>query len=196
MNTRSGIALISLFFMLLLATAAYPLEFSADTVMTTQGQKMSGRMFAKNGKFRMEMTKPQEMISISRMDKKVAWSIFPSEKMYMEMPLDPNQVPKTEVRGEIERKQIGSETIDGHPTKKYLVTYKDGNKTSQVHQWMATDINFPVKTAALNNEWVQEFRNIKTGSQPDSLFEVPAGFKKMQMPGMPGGMGMPKMQRR
>lgn len=191
MNKRPGIVLLSFFSLFLLITAAHALEFSADTVMTTQGQKMSGKVFAKDGKFRMEMTKPQEMISISRMDKKVAWSIFPSERMYMEMPLDPNQIPKTEVRGEIERKQVGTETVDGHPAKKYLVTYKEGGKTSQVHQWMATDINFPVKTAAVNNEWVQEFRNVRTGSQPDSLFEVPAGYKKMQIPGMPGGM--PKM---
>lgn len=177
-------------FMVFFAAAASALEFSADTVMTTKGQKMSGKIFSKNDKFRMEMSSPQKMISISRMDKKVAYSIMPDQKMYMEIPLDPASMPKTEekVQGEVERKLLGSETVDGHPTKKYLVTYKSGKQTSQMHQWMATDINFPVKTSAVDNEWVQEFKNIKTGSQPDSLFEVPAGYKKMQIPAMPGGM--------
>ena len=112
------------------------------------------------------------------------------EKMYMEMPIDLSQKPKVEEKfeGEIERKQVGTETIDGHPTKKYLITYKVSNKQDQVYQWMATDINFPVKTAAVDGSWMQEFKNIKMGSQPDSLFEVPAGYQKIQMPQMPGGM--------
>jgi hypothetical protein len=130
------------------------------------------------------------MIMITRMDKKIAWNIMPAQKMYMEMPVDPTNAPKTEIKGEVDRKEVGSETVDGHPTKKYLITYKNGNKTDQVYQWMATDINFPVKTADLKNKWIQEFKNIKIGSQPDSLFEPPAGYHKMEMPAMPGGMKM------
>ena len=129
-------------------------------------------------------------IMISRWDKKIAWSIVPARKMYMEMPLDLKNAPKTEIKGEVERKEVGSEHIDGHPTKKYLVTYKNGDRTEQVYQWMATDINFPVKTADLKNKWIQEFKNIKLGSQPDSLFEPPAGYQKFQMPTMPVGMPM------
>ena len=45
----------------------------------------------------------------------------------------------------------------------------------------------PVKTAALDNSWEMEFKNIRTGSQPESLFEVPAGYKKLST-------GMPSMQ--
>jgi hypothetical protein len=36
-----------------------------------------------------------------------------------------------------------------------------------------------------------EYRNIKEGGVADSLFQVPAGYTKMEMPGMPGmGKGM------
>jgi len=167
------------------------IEFSADSITTQKnGEKMTGKIYFKPDRFRMEMKVHEDMVVITRMDKKVAWNIMPKEKMYMEMPFDLKNKPKVDEKfeGEIERKQVGAETIDGHPTKKYLITYKIGNKTDQVYQWMATDINFPVKTAAIDGSWSQEFRNIKMGSQPNSLFEVPAGYQKMQMPAMPGGM--------
>jgi hypothetical protein len=187
----SGKAFLSFIFsavLLFIAAEAPAYDFSADTIMTAEGHRMSGKMYSSGDRFRMDVTSPEKMTSITRMDKKVIWNIMPSEKTYMEMPFDPRQAPKTEIKGEIDRKLVGSETVDGHPTKKYLVTYKEGGKTEKVYQWMATDINFPIKTADINNKWVHEFRNVKMGRQPASLFEVPAGYTKMQMPTMPPGM--------
>jgi hypothetical protein len=175
----------------LFAGTVQAVEFSADSITTQKnGEKMTGKVYFKPDRFRMDMKVHEDMVVITRVDKKVAWNIMPKEKIYMEMPFDLINKPKVDekVEGEIERKQVGAETIDGHPTKKYLITYKSGNKTDQVYQWMATDINFPVKTAAIDGSWSQEFRNIKMGPQPNSLFEVPAGYQKMQMPAMPGGM--------
>ncbi|MEK6528115.1 MAG: DUF4412 domain-containing protein [Nitrospirota bacterium] len=173
---------------LFITSSSYAFEYSADTVITASGEKTYGKMYAKPDRFRMEITNPQSVITITRMDKKIVWNIMPSEKMYMEMPFDPKTAPKTEIRGEIDRKLVGSEKIDGHPTEKYLITYKEGAKTEKMYQWWATDINFPIKSADLNNEWVQEYKNIKMGPQPDKLFEAPAGYSKMQMPMMPKGM--------
>jgi len=170
--------------------SSYALEYSADAVITSSGQKMHGKMYASEDRFRMEMTSPQKMITISRMDKNVIWNIMPSQKMYIEMPFDPNTAPKTDIKGEIDRKLLDTETIDGHPTEKYLVTFKNGGQTQKIHQWLATDINFPIKTAAPDNKWVQEYKNIKVGPQPDKLFEVPEGYTKMEMPTMPGGFGI------
>lgn len=172
---------LSMFF----AVNAFAIEFSADTIMTTKQGKMNGKMYFKENKSRMEMQQgKEEMIMIARIDKKVAWNIMPKQKMYMEMPLDMKDRPKVDekVEGEIDRKHIGNETIDGHPAKKYLVTYKSGANKEQMHQWLATDINFPVKSASVDGSWIQEFRNIKMGGISDSLFELPSGYKKFQMP--------------
>jgi len=187
---------LTLFFTVALAlvcyvSTAFAMEFSADTMFTSKGMVSKGKMYAKEKKVRMEMSSPQEMITISRMDKNVAWTIMVSEKMYLEVPFNPNQIPKTEVQGEIDRKLIGSESVNGHPSKKYLVTYTSMGKTVQMYQWMATDINFPVRSADVNGDWTQDFLNVKIGSQPDHLFELPKGYEKMEMPvmpGMPGGM--------
>lgn len=184
------------FFLVLLLTISFSgvasaIEFSADTVTTTKdGHKMAGKMYFKADKFRMDMKTNEDVTMITRIDKKVVWNVMTKQKMYMEMPIDLKNKPKVEEKypGEIERKEVGRETIDGHPTTKYLITYKLDDKKNQVYQWLATDIKFPVKSAAVDGSWMQEFKNIKMGSQPDSLFEVPSGYKKMQMPQMPGGM--------
>ena len=189
MHKKIVSAILAICSILMFAGLSLAFEFSADMVMTAESHKMAGKMFSKGERFRMEMNaQGQHMITITRTDKKVVWNIMPEQKMYMEMPFNPKDAPKTEIKGEVDRKLVGSETIDGHPTQKYLITYKEGANTEKVYQWLATDINFPVKTADLNNKWVQEFKNVKIGSQADSLFEVPAGYMKMQMPSMPFNM--------
>jgi hypothetical protein len=90
------------------------------------------------------------------------------------------------VKGEVSRKEVGSDTVNGHPATKYEVTAKVDDKVMQIYQWWATDINFPVKTAAIDGSWSMEYRDVKIGSQSDSLFEVPAGYKKMSLPRIPG----------
>lgn len=186
---KSSISVAVFVFVLMLFTgSSLAFEFSADTVFTSHGQTMKGRMYGKEDRYRMEVKQPQHIISITRMDKKVVWNIMPSEKMYMEMPYSEEQAPKTEIKGEVERKLLGKEKIDGHPADKYLITYKVGNSTQQVYQWWATDLDFPVKTADIQNRWVQEYRNIRLEKQPDSLFEIPPGYSKFQMPRLPGGM--------
>lgn len=172
-------------FVLLLAGTAFALEFSADTVMTAKGMKTTGKIYFSGEHFRMDMTSPRPMTTITLLDKKVVWSIMPEEKMYMEIPFNPKREPivKDKVQGEVDRKLVGTDEIDGHPAKKYLVTYKNGGEKMQMYQWIATDLNFPVKTEAVDGSWSQEYKNIKTGPQPASLFKVPAGYKKFQMPG-------------
>jgi outer membrane lipoprotein-sorting protein len=184
---------ILLFFLLLAGTAA-AVDFSADMVMTTKDMKSTGTIYFEPNKFRMDMHSPQKMSTITRLDKKVMWSIMPEQRMYMQMPLNLKNSPAVEekMNGEIDRKLVGSENVNGHPTKKYLVTYRSGDRKEQVYQWVATDINFPVRTAAVDGSWSQDYKNIKIGSQPGSLFEVPAGYKKFAMP---AGMNFNMMRR-
>lgn len=189
--------LIVLSMIFLLHGAALATEFSADTLMTYEGsQKITGKIYFKPDMFRMDMKDMEDMTVITRIDRKVMWNIMRREKMYMEMPLDLSNRPKVEEKfeGEIERKEVGKETVNGHPATKYLITYKVDNKKEQVYQWVATDIKFPVKTAAVDGSWTQEFKNIQIGPQQQSLFEVPAGYQKMQMPKMPGGMDFMHMK--
>ncbi len=181
-NTASviGFVLVSAF----LVTAGFALEFSSDLVTTSQGQVHTSRIYMKDKKLRTE-SEMQPGYTIMRGDRNVMWMVMPDQKTYMEMKYDPSKAPKTGERleGEVSRKLIGSERIDGRSTQKYEITYTERGKTDRMHQWVAADINFPVKMAAVDGSWITEYKNISMGPQPDPLFEVPAGYKKVGMPG-------------
>jgi hypothetical protein len=79
--------------------------------------------------------------------------------------------------GEIERKLLGQELVDGKMANKYKIVYSYQGYTSTVLQWMLPGSKIPSKMSAEDGSWVWEYKNIQFGSQPDSLFEVPAGYK-------------------
>jgi hypothetical protein len=166
--------------------SSFAFEMTADMVIKQGPKTQNGTTAIKGEKIRVQM-KGQSEYTIMRGDKKVNWVVIPQEKSYMEMHFDPAKKPRIEekVKGEVSRKLIGSETIDGHPTKKYEVTVKDQGRTDKFYQWIATDLdNFPIKTAALDGTWSTEYKNINK-SAADTLFEVPSGYEKMAIPAMP-----------
>lgn len=168
-------------------------EYSATMVSKSAGQTITMQIYMKPDKFRTD-TKMAGTSTIVRKDLKKVWTLMPAQKVYMEMEqmadAPSTQTVEDKVKGEVSRKKVGSETINGHPSTKYEVTAKTDDKTMQIHQWWATDISFPVKTAAVDGSWSMEYKDIKIGDQPDSLFEIPSGYKKMTLPGMPGGMNI------
>jgi hypothetical protein len=165
-------------------------EFSAKMVSTAAGRTATSKVYMKAGKFRFD-NEAAGSYTIARPDLKKVWVVMTAGKNYMEMgeaKEKESSVPAEKVKGEVSRKAVGSETLDGHPTTKYEVTATKEGKTVTSYQWWATDINFPVKTAAVDGSWSMEYREIKIGGQPDSLFEIPAGYKKMEIPAMPAGI--------
>jgi len=79
--------------------------------------------------------------------------------------------------------KVGSAVVNGRNTIEYEAKSEDGKSG---HVWLDQKIDFPVKWE--NNEGDEgELRNIKEGSQPAALFEVPSDYQKMDM----GKMGMP-----
>jgi hypothetical protein len=163
-------------------------EFSADMLTKVDGQTMKGKIFIKGENSRVET---EDSIVIYRQDKGVMWVLQPAEKIYMEMPLNMGQgmgqgmgpAPKTgiQMEGEVERKLIGKETVNGHPSEKYEVTAKHGTAKETFYQWIATDIDFPIKTQAADGSWSTEYKNIKK-SVPGNILEIPPGYRKMSMP--------------
>ncbi len=75
--------------------------------------------------------------------------------------------------------KVGSETVNGRSTVKYETTNASGDVS---HFWLDPKLRFPVKWEGKSNSG--ELRNIQEGVQPASLFEIPAGFTKMDMGGM------------
>lgn len=161
-------------------------DFSAEMVNRSGGQSHTAKIYVSGEKTRTESA---GSVMIMRMDKNVMWMVMPSEQMYMEQPLDVNMVPKTseQMVGEIERVSLGKEMFDGSSVEKFKVTYEVSGQRQEMYQWMS-EHKFPVKMEAIDGSWSVEYRNISLSPQPDSLFEVPAGFQKASMPSM-GGSG-------
>lgn len=183
MKRRLFTVAFSVFFLLTWSLCAFSFELSADVVTTGKGTQVNtSKIYLKGDKCRMEM-QGQHQYTIFRPDKNAMWLVMSDEKTFMEMPYDPNQKPRVvgKFRGELTRKLVGTEDINSHPTQKYEVTLKEGTKAETFYEWMATDINFPIKKAAINGSWGEEYTNIQY-SVPDSLFEIPAGFKKISLP--------------
>ncbi|MFA5339773.1 MAG: hypothetical protein WC317_06490 [Candidatus Omnitrophota bacterium] len=177
-----------------LAAPSFAVDFSADVVTTQAGKTFSAKVFVSGEMSRMEAP---ESISISRVDKKVVWILIPGQKVYMEQAFDAKKLMAApdKVEGELERTPLGKDTVDGKTADKYKVTYEIEGIKNEMFQWVESGSNLPLKSAALDGSWSVEYRNIKTGPQPDSLFEVPSDYKKfsMEMPDMGNMMkGMEK----
>ncbi len=193
---RSIKVILSAVFLLFIFTGViFAQEFSADMVSTTNQGNFSGKIFVSKDKSRMEI--PQSII-IARMDKKVTWILMPQQMMYMEQPLNPENivVSAEKMAGEIQRQLLGQETIDGKTANKYSVVYTLGDKQEKVFAWVTVDSNIPIKTQASDGSWTIEYRNLNIGKQEPSLFEIPAGYKNMAavMPALPEGLSKDKLQ--
>ena len=173
---------------------------------------MTGKIAVDQGKSRFEMNTAamdphmkamgmDQMIMVSRPDKKVSYMLFPSWQAYVENPIPDAATIKPESAYKIEITELGKETLDGHPCvkNKAVVTDDQGNKTESL-LWNATDLNnFPVKieTTQEGHKTTMLFKDVKLSKPAASQFEPPADHKKydsmmsLMMEHMGGGMGMP-----
>jgi hypothetical protein len=75
--------------------------------------------------------------------------------------------------------KVGGDTVNGRSTLKYEGTGANGDA---VAFWIDPKLRFPVKWEGKNGGG--ELRNIQEGTQPASLFEIPAGYTKFDMGAM------------
>ncbi len=167
----------------LLGTATVALaaqEFSADVVAVNGQMTTQGKIFVSGDKMRFEKA---GTVTITRMDQKVVWLLMPGQKMYMEQAFRPeNIVPAPEpTAGEADRTLLGAETVNGQKANKYQITVKMDVKRTTYILWLTADSALPLKTAAEDGSWSQEYRNIKAGDLDAALFEIPAGYKNFAM---------------
>jgi hypothetical protein len=177
-------AVLILILFLMVSVPALALDFSADVENRIKGERpMTGEIFITGEKIRMDMA---GSATITRIDKKVVWVLMPEQKMYMEQPIRPENMAQTgKPQGELERKFIANESVEGRAAKKYLVTYKTDNKKDSVYQWIDNMLQIPTKVESVDGKWSMVYKNIKIGPQKPDLFEVPKGYKKFSMPAMP-----------
>jgi hypothetical protein len=177
------------------AQAADPPNFpdlTADQVMTMSGQPpRQSKIYFSAGRMRSEMDMGgKKMASIVDLKAKKMWLLMPEPIGCIEQPFaDDPQNPLSASNASPKEELLGSETIDGHPTKKYKVTSTIQGKTYVGYQWRATDLNdFALRWQDEAGKFQTQFKNIVLGKPDPKLLEPPTHCKTG---GMSGGMGAP-----
>jgi hypothetical protein len=197
---------ISCFFALMLAANAVlaQTEFSAEIVdLQKPGTPTQAKIYFAKDKIRIE---PQASgprgggVVIMNLATQTSTVLMSQQHMYMEMPAQTQGQRMGYANaffqaGDVENAcgdwqkmghnqggschKEGNETVNGRNTVKYESTNASGDVN---HFWLDPKLRFPVKWEGKNNGG--ELRNIQEGTQSASLFEIPAGFTKMDMGGM------------
>jgi hypothetical protein len=182
-------------------------EFSAEMYELQKGETLQAKMYFGKDKIRFEPAKKDMRgggAFILNLSTQTSIVLMDAQHMYMEMPQQmagrSNPYANNFFRtGDVDAacsdwvqqarnkgstcKRIGSDTVSGRSCVKYEATNQNGETTNF---WIDPKLRFPIKAQSKNSSW--ELRNIQEGSQPASLFEVPAGYSKFDMGNM-GGMG-------
>jgi outer membrane lipoprotein-sorting protein len=165
----------------------WPKQYSAELVVTSQANtavKTNTKIFVDGPKTRTEMeVNGMKSIAIMLTDKKVMYSIMPTQKMYFEMPLTDSGTP-AQVDETAKWEPLGSETLNGQECLKYKVTSTVKDHTTTMIYWIAKADKLPVRMATEDGQMVTDWTNFKKGAQNAALFELPTDYKKMSMPGM------------
>jgi hypothetical protein len=183
---------------LLAAAAAFAADSLPDTiaeqVLFSQGKQVStSKVWVSSGRVRSETTVGgQAMTTLTDRGAKKMWVFMPAPVGCIEQPLDEKSAnPFTAVAKDAKEELVGTETIDGHPTKKYKVAVTVDGKTKEHYQWRATDLDgFPIRTAAVDGSYEQRFTKIELKTPDAKLFEKPSGCRAM--PAVGGPMPPPK----
>lgn len=169
-------------------------EYSADRHISGDGGGMTGKVWSAPGKERMEFERG-EVATIIRMDRKLMWTLMPAQKQYMEHKFS-EQPPEKRQKGDyrecdVKQTETGKETIDGFSTRKMTMEMScPGDEKHTGTIWLTKE-NIPIRMetsrAGSKKDAVRiELKNLKIGKQDPKLFEVPAGYSKMEMPSMGG----------
>jgi hypothetical protein len=148
------------------------------------------------------------LVTISHMDSRKVVMMSTRSKTYFEQTMIEQAPSIYDPKTVVEKKKIGSETIDGHPCIKYdaviyLKSKPDDKYRSTI--WEAQDLGglairsetvLPEKIKDGQDKVVNELKDIKVGAARPSMFEVPADYKKTNsMMELMGGTGMMEMPR-
>ncbi len=177
-------------------------SYSATRSLQSDQGTFSMKEYAEPGKMRLEITQAgQTLVFINREDLNVAWQLFLSQRFYTEISLDQFADQTGDDVNVLEYSKVGTETISGLVTDKYRIVAEDsdGNRGEGFY-WVSrsgilVQAEVVIKDGQVERSFLMTLKDIMEGDQPDSLFEVPAGFTQLPsipiLPGLPPLPGLP-----
>ncbi|MDH3228413.1 MAG: DUF4412 domain-containing protein [Alphaproteobacteria bacterium] len=149
-----------------------------------------GHMYVDRAGFRMETRQDdQHMAVLAYWDQETAYTLMLDQKMYMEVPAEQTGSTAADFDGKPcdgyeNAKMVGPATVNGRATEKWRCTGEldpvPGEQPADSTSWFDPELGFPVREVKDNGD-AFEVRNIKVARQDASLFEVPAGYQKLDI---------------
>ncbi|MEZ5405975.1 MAG: DUF4412 domain-containing protein [Verrucomicrobiia bacterium] len=161
-----------------------PKKYSVDMVVTAPGMPAPStmKMFVDDKLSRAEMEiNGFKQVTIYR-DNKVIMLMPDNKYMEMEVP-NPTLNAIQSINDDSKWEKTGEEEINGISAIKWNVATKIKEQTINSVIWTDKKEGYPVRSEAQGA--VIDWKNLKVGSQDKSLFEIPTGYSKMEMPQMP-----------
>ena len=197
---------VSFFVSIMTVSAA---EFSADMVTEVMGMKTTGKIYFRS--YRTQRT-DAEMMGM-RVNQIVnypkSYQLYTDTQKYVVSDIEEmrKQNPMAGVdsfEGFIKTNHFnktGTETVEGYKCDIYEgnAILGEGQPAMPMKVWYSSKLDYAVKTevtmpAPMSAKMVSVTKNIKTGKQPNELFEIPSGYSEardtQEAMGM-GGFGMP-----
>lgn len=165
-----------------------PSAFKAEMEGQMNGQKMALTMYSDGDDHqRAEMdAMGQKMATILRKDQKKIYMVMLDMKQVMEMPYNPDMAKSmggfTNEKDATWERQ-GTETVRDIACEKWLVTAANGEKMTY---WLKPD-HTPVRMLVMKDNSQIDVKSFTVGKQDKALFDPPAGWPTMAMPGGMGG---------
>jgi hypothetical protein len=184
-----GLGVFIFFLLSIFALAAPPDNFTCK--MTFMGMSMP--MAKMGNKSRVENVMFGGLVTVSYMDQKKTITMNTKNKTYFEQ-ITQERVPSIyNPNVVVDKKKIGSETIDGHPCVKYNAVFYNKEKPQDKFTsvlWEAQDLGgLPIKNEVVIPEnkrreggpdkFTSEMKEIKVGAATAAMFEVPKDYKKV-----------------
>lgn len=176
-------------------------ELAADVVIhKTNGEQARGKLY--RGKNAIRLEPPEELRGASRgviviydLARGVTYSLNPTMKAYVERPgstaggLVSLFVPQNDnpcallpqVSRDASCQKVGAEMVNSRRTEKWQATQSRGGKVITEYAWADSEWHIALKWLDSRGE-VGQLENVHLGPQPASLFALPTGYRKMEMP--------------
>lgn len=165
-------------------------EFSADINTVMAGMTTPSKVYYRD--FKTSRTEMMGMVMIQNGEN--FYQIVESTKKYVAMNIEElkQQNPMADAEDfedfiqKNNIKKAGTESVGGYSCDIYEgnVTYDVNQPALGIKLWYSPELDYPVKTETQipggMGTAVSTLENIKTGKQPDNLFELPAGYTQAQ----------------
>ncbi len=173
-------------------------QFSAELVYMRPGDQPDerGSLYLSDGKVRIETRDVGGGFFLVDSKRDTAFFVRPGQRIFMDakqsskltqifVPVDPNEPCRqwqamaivagaSGPGGQWRCERIGSEPIDGRTTIRYRILSPDHQ---QDDGWIDPQLKFPIRIHTADGATI-ELDDIREGTQPASLFEIPAGYRK------------------